>query len=101
MNLFTLNKLANELSTESLFTSGGTLHPTQIKEIFAKSWKYDCGKYAATSKGKPVDANVPVWYVTRSDSNGSYIQLITVDERLLTVEQMKVFKRIVSIWLGV
>ncbi len=101
MNLYTLNKLANEISTESLFTSGGTLHPTQIKEIFSKSWKYSSGKFATSNKGKKVEADVPVWYVTRSDSDGSYLQMTTVDERVLTVEQMKVFNRIVTIWQGV
>jgi len=101
MKLHTLTKLANEISTESLFSRGGTLHAEQIKSIFKKSWKYCTGKYSPTNKGKDFITSKPIWYVTRSDKDGSYLLFMNVDERLLTDEEKITYKRIVAIWMGV
>ncbi len=100
MQLSTLVKLANEISSASLFTSGGTLHPNQIKSVFAKSWKYDCGKYQTSKKNKEVDIDTdePIWYETRTDSNGPYLQLLCVKEEKLTDSERLVYERIIDIW---
>jgi len=98
--LYTLNKLANEISSESLFTRGGTLHPTQIKNVFAKSWKYCTGKYSTSNKNQEIKNNpdIPIWYITRSDKYGSYLQLMNVDKDILNDDELKIYTRILSIW---
>ena len=100
MKLLTLTKLANEISNASLFNSGGTLHPNQVKAIFKKAWKYDCGKYEPSLKNKTVEIETdkPIWYVTRTDINGPYLQLLCVNEEKLSDSERAVYDRIVDIW---
>jgi len=100
MKLLTLTKLANELSTASLFSQGGTLHPNQIKAIFKNAWKYDCEKYEPSLKNKTVkiETDEPIWYVTRTDVNGPYLQLFCVKEEKLSESERIIYERIVDIW---
>jgi len=101
--LNTKTKLASTIESASLFSRGGILDSYQVLQIFAKSWKYDKGKYEPSMKNKelPMETKEPIWYETRSDANGSYLQLLCVDEDKLTQEQKSSYSRIVEIWQAI
>lgn len=75
----TLKKLADNIEIESLFHSGGTL--THIKNIMKKyKYRYDLGKYSETIKNREHDKNCPVWYERRTDKDGVYYAIYTIDD---------------------
>ena len=96
----TLHRLASDISTESLFMSGGTLHTEQIKAIFSKSWKYDNGKYSNEIKKNDLKEDIPIWYVSKSDKYGKYLQLRCVDTNILSTLEIATYNRIKEIWTG-
>ena len=101
MKLETLTKLANRLSTNSLFSGGGTLHTDEIKSVFKKAYKYTTGKYEITNKGNEVNMDIPVWYVQKNDKDGGYLQLLCVNEISLNTKEQIIYNRIKQIWTGV
>lgn len=101
MQLLTLKALAKEISLQSYYSSNVEFLPQkQVEGIFNINYKYDKGKYEASMRNKEtnIDSDKPIWYVTRSDRNGSYLQLLTVQESRLNVHQLSIFDRVVDIW---
>ncbi len=85
MQITTLNKTLKEISIKSIFNVGFTL--TDFDFIASNKFKYDGGKYNPKVKegfksGDPKYRNVInnniVWYESRRDKEGPYIQLMTV-----------------------
>lgn len=79
MLLKTRSRTISELVLHSLFTGKATLSEKQLKAL--DTIKYDSGKYDISAKRKhisiaPLKDNV-IWYETRSDEHGPYIQLLT------------------------
>jgi len=94
----TLNKLVNNLVIDSLFvdTNRNTLNESDIRRLCKQSIKYDLGRYDVTMKNKSNTAACPIWYVTRSDSNGKYIQLFCINEQQLNESDKAIYNQIIA-----
>ena len=87
--LTTLNKVVKEMSTQSLFTLGGTFMDKELREIFKKAkMKYCSGKYAPTIKNKEQDVldECIVWYESRSDEHGPYVVMYCLNDNIIEKE---------------
>jgi len=100
MQLITLKALAKELSLQTYHYNVEFISQKRIENIFNVNYKYDCGKYKASVKNKEVsiDSDKPIWYVIRSDKDGPYLQLQTVQETRLSDSQLLTYDKIVDTW---
>lgn len=87
--------------TKLLKTLG--LTKEEIKEVKTlPTWKYDCGKYCPSNKNKDIEitADKPVWYESRSDRHGGYIQLMCIDEKMLSDNQKDLFLSVLKVFIN-
>ena len=96
--LMTKTQLIKDLELDSLFTGSRTLILEGLKELFAKSIKYDNGKYDTDTSSCKVETKAPIWYARRKDSNGAYVQLFCIDDAALSSSEYTLYRRILDVW---